>query len=242
MDMRRKKLWYVPGLYSLLVLPILLWLFGPEDVQEKNALRLWLADDRHYNYELPRHTSDMVLEKASHYKATTIDFWDKVYDERSAYRHFAKLDMIEREIQRMTTVHDTTTLLKIELGEGITYGEFVSIMNLIIVYDIKRYGLVKSTLYIFPPDIPTDPSTYEELQPIYYEDHDYVKFKGPSWWEKFIDDLEWKFDEQLTIWAWYWKYNYILISGFLLFIVLPFILRIKKFRKIQMQSRYPLQS
>lgn len=239
--MPRKKLWYVPGLYSLLGLPILLLLMGPEDVQEKVALRLFLADDRRHHDDKVRFTSAMVLEKASKLKPTTVDFWYKGSDDLSTYRHISKFEIIEREMQLLANVHDTTRCLKIEMGEGISYGEFVSILNAAIINNIRRYAIVGSTMYIFPNEIPTDPGLYEPLE-IYVDNSNAVEYKEPSWWETFKTDFKYEWNQQLIIWSYYLEHNYVLISGFLLLIVLPFILRFRKFRRVLPSRQYPLQS
>jgi hypothetical protein len=43
--MRPKQIVYIPGLISLLGLPLILLLFGPEDFKRKNSLRIFVPTD-----------------------------------------------------------------------------------------------------------------------------------------------------------------------------------------------------
>jgi hypothetical protein len=239
--MRRKKLWYVPGLYSLLGLPILLLLFGREDVQEPVALRFFIPDDRQLKDDQPRFQSNYVLQLAATKKATTIDFWYRDFTESETYSQHTKLNFIAREIEKLAVVHDTSRVLKIELGEGITYGEFVWILNQVTINGIRRYACVQSTFYIFPNPIRENPANYKSLE-LSMEDYDFTPIKRPSWWEQFKSDLEWELEYQFRLWSYYIKHNYVLIVGFLLLIVLPFGIRIRKFGKIPLRPQYPVPS
>lgn len=235
--MRRKKLWYVPGLYSLLGLPILLLLFGPEDVQEKVALRIFLADDRPpKNEQTIRFTEKSVIDYANTKKLTTIELDADYLAASGKYSAISKLDFINREIQRLVYTRDTSVALRINLRGNSTYGEFVWLVNQMIISDIKRYAMAGNSFYIFRNEI-FDEAEFEVLSfpQEYYPLPDY---QGPSWWEKF----QWQFEYQMEIWLFYIRHNYVLISGLILFILVPFFFRLRKIRRLFPSRQYPLQS
>src|SRR5687767_7549178 len=153
--MRRKKLWYVPGFYSLLGLPILLLLFGPEEYRGLVYFRFYIPHERPMDNWQDKFLLSTILRNAEGKKATTIDFWE-AFDETGPYDHDRKLDLIATEIDRLAFVHDTTTFLKIEVGKGINYGDLLRILTRIGTNHIRTYGLVENTLYVFPNEIPTD--------------------------------------------------------------------------------------
>src|SRR5687768_11995492 len=182
----RKKLWYVPGLYSLLGLPILLLLFGPEDVQEKVALHFFLADDSQHNDETIRPTTKRLIAYASTKKLTTIVLDADYLAASGKYSANSKLEFIRREMQRLAFTRDTSVALRIDLRRNSTYGEFVWLINQAKVNDIRRYALAGNSFYFFHNDI----FEYNDSQPLSLEAEGYPPphYEGPSWWET----LQWE--------------------------------------------------
>ena len=223
--MQHKKIKYVPGLISLLGLPLLLLLIGPGDPKWKTSIRLFLPRDT--LADETRLTTGNVYEKIKNKHITSVDFWYwHSHNERDEYVHYRKLHLIRNEIERLSIVHDTSRVLKIEFGEGASYGEFIWILNQLMINHVRRYVLVENTFYVFANDIPIDPFTHPPLE---IDMSGYAPViddtKSPTWWDWFLYDLE----NQLEIWHWYLQYNYVLIPGFILLIVIPFFFRIKRY-------------
>lgn len=228
--MRRKKLYYVPGLISLLTLPILFFIFEPEDPVYHNSIRLFIPRDGEPDEN--RLTTGNVFQFVKSKKITTVDFWNvDFYDERDYYKKDRKLLFIKKEIERLAFVHDTNAVLKIELGQEASYGEFVWMLNQSILYKMRRYALVNSTFYVFANEIPVDPATYEKMT-IRVDNPSYEPGlmipQGPTAWEKFWRELEY----EMEIGALYLKYNKLLVAGFALLILVPFIIRFRKFQRL----------
>jgi hypothetical protein len=113
------------------------------------------------------------------------------------------------------------------MGEGIRYGEFIWILDQLFLEGIKRYALVKYSFFIFPNELQLPPGEKGEIIPLFLE-NDVIRVKMESsntWWDQFVQDLE----SQLENWYWHIKYNYLLIAGFILLIVIPFFFRLKKY-------------
>jgi hypothetical protein len=146
------------------------------------------------------------------------------------------IDFINCEIQRLAYTRDTSVALQINLRGNSTYGEFVWLVNQMIINDIKRYAMAGNSFYIFRNEI-YDEAGFEVLSfpQEYYPLPDY---QGPSWWET----LQWELEYQMEVWRYYIRHNYVLISGFMLFILIPFIFRLRKIRRMFPTRQYPLQS
>lgn len=213
----------MPGFISLLALPLILLIIHPEDPVRHNSIRMFLPTDEKPDGENIKYSRYGVLEAAAGKRITTIEFWyDPTYVEIDEFSYHAKLDFVRREIERMNFTHDTMSVLKIELGNGISYGDFVRILNCLLVYRVKHYALVDNSLYVFANPMPPNPADFEPLYPVdqvpVLVDGDYEE---PTAWDRFY----WKLEEQLRIAAYIIKYNYLLLSGFLLLIFLPSIER-----------------
>ncbi len=58
-------------------------------------------------------------------KIIEVQFFHEPHGKPDEYTKDAKLDFVRREIERLTFTHDTNSVLKLELGEGINYGNLL---------------------------------------------------------------------------------------------------------------------
>lgn len=231
-DMQHKKLLYVPGLISLIGLPLLLLVMEPEDPELPpygTKLRFFLTTeepDGGMDY------SDAgILKKTKGKKINTVEFWNEnIYiDDGDGYRHDIKLEFIEQEIRRMTALYDTSMVLKIELGQGFSYGEFHWLTGQMGLYRIEQYALVHNSFYIFPNPLSGPPRKPQILEPIYlpfgYND---VKpaILRESWWQR--SWVQMQGEAELVYWT--MSQDYTVTAGFIILILIPFFLRIRKYR------------
>lgn len=107
------------------------------------------SDDKPHNNEITYFSKYAVWEAAKGKKIIEVQFFREPHGKLDEYTKDAKLDFVRREIERMTFTHDTNSVLKIELGEGINYGEFVGILNNLLIYGVKRYAWTDDSFYIF---------------------------------------------------------------------------------------------
>ncbi len=230
--MREKKIHYVPGIISLIGLPVLLFFRGPSEPANQKVIRINLpavANDSKYFEKFP---IQMVYDAAKNKKMVTIDVDDVDWDERSAYLANAKYLFIKREIERLQFLNDTMSVLKISFGIETKYSSILGLINQTMIYDIKRYALVDDDLYIFANPRPSKIQFLNldspEL-PISSQAE-----KVPVWWQDLKTSISDKW-EYVNIW---WNYlfnnqrqNRLLAAGFLLLILLPAILKIRWYMK-----------
>ena len=223
--MGKKKLYYVPGLVSLIGLPILLWLWGPRDPILRTAATLRLPSD-----DIKPDPSRMVFSKWRVYhdlrkkKIVAVDL-NEYRDLRDGmlneFRYQKKMDFISEEIARRQFTHDTSSMLKIELGPYCTYGDFVWALNLAKIYDVKRYVFIDDAIYLFTNPRP-EPDKVIVIPSPFYNDIVTIpttSIKEPSSWEIFRERLTSWFEDAVAI----VKNSYIYVLGFLLLILTPAI-------------------
>jgi hypothetical protein len=116
-------------------------------------------------------------------------------------------------------------VLKIRLGDNNTYGDFVWVFNQAKVYDVKRFVYVDDAYYLFtnPPPEPVQDLKVDLSKDVIVVPKPVIE-KGPSWWEVFKSGLaEWWEKSIFVI-----KGSYLYVSGFLLLIVIPGIIGLRK--------------
>jgi hypothetical protein len=131
---------------------------------------------------------------------------------------------VRSEIERLTLTNDTTSVLKIELGEGIRYKDFIWILNQLLIYGVNRYALVDNSFYVFANLPPSPPQTLE-LETLGPLESDVLALEDnnlpPGKWQVF----KWRLAEQWEIMVNLAKYNWLLISGFIVLIVIPALIK-----------------
>ena len=149
--MRRKRLLYVPGLISLVLLPILLIAFGPEDRISPVSLRFFVPKDDSVQTPNITYSKYTVRQALQNKEIVKVYLWDDLNSSLCSH-HNAKLNFIEQEIARLQYTSDTIHVLQIELGDYNTYDDFVYLINLAILYHVKRFAWMDNSFYIFAND------------------------------------------------------------------------------------------
>jgi hypothetical protein len=230
--MRKRKLYYVPGLISLLGLPVLLYFLGPQDPAIQTVIKISVPSDdtKPDPPGFVRFTRRNIYRSLKHKKIVSVDLDDVSpdnIDQLYRFRHLKKMDFISNEIGRLQFTHDTSSVFKIEFGDDCTYGDFVCVLNLIRLYNVKRCVFIDDAYYILatpPPqpepildlkldpldDVVYGPEPTTRNEPSQWE---FFKFALAKWWEKAILIIK-------------RGQNYVL--GFLLLIIIPTIVRLHK--------------
>jgi hypothetical protein len=153
-QLRSKKIYYVPGTISLFGLPFLLFLFIPKEKAPLYCIQFVLASEdrsipfsKYYFYR-------SIKEK----KTIQIDI-SQEYPPEELYLFNAKLRFISRELESLQFKNDTSTVLKIKFGEANTYGHFIWVLNQALIYRLKRYVFVDNNFYL----LPSSPAVFVEL-------------------------------------------------------------------------------
>jgi hypothetical protein len=231
--MKRKKLYYIPGLISIIGLPVLFFFLGPEDRVDPTCLSLRIPSENRSPGTIIQWSKADAYSVLNKKKFVTIDLddhqpwygsdWDEM-DINYIFRR--KLEFFRKELERLQFTNDTSTILKVRLGEDNTYGEFVWVLNHGMLYRIKRYVYLDNCIYFFsnPPLQHYPPETLDLSV-----DTSIVVPPGkePTAWEVFKRNM----DDELQVISYMVRRSYILIIGFLLLIIIPSLRGIWKNRR-----------
>ncbi len=229
MFMPRKKIFYVPGLISLLALPVMLLTFSPENPVSKSGLKLYLPrDDSHSppREDINYFSEYYVLQTVKNKKITSVflDDLDAFANDKPDFYN-AKLNFVSKEFERMNFNRDTNDVLKVILDETCDYAAFVWLNNQAIIHDIKRYALVDDSFYFLSNEPPVHYTGGTlEIENIFLSNEEY---SPPTNWELFWGRIGYSWEE----WKYYIQRNYWLCIGFLILILFPWIIGFRKIRR-----------
>jgi len=226
--MKKRRLYYVPGLISLLGLPVLLLIWGPEDSVEQVVMKLNLPSEQKDEAGVLRYNRDGVMRLVKGKKVVSLWADDRpshLYPETNPYRRSV---FLLNEMARQQFTHDTAVVLKVCFREWSDYGDFVWMLNNTKLFDCRRYAFLDNDLFLFanPPPAPPD-TTSLKVEPM----GDDVVIGGPwtppTKWEIFWRELGWKW-RQFAYWV---RRSSVFCIGFVLLIVLPGLVRLNLKRK-----------
>lgn len=144
--MTRRKKYYVPGVISLLGLPILLWIYTPHLKPRPRVLSMF------FPYEGPdtslyRFSKYSFLQEIKTKKLLCVDLNDPT-PSRNRDLYARKLNFISQEIGRLQFLYDTSMALKIKFGDSNTYGQFIWLVNQAKIYQVRRYTFFDAAFYL----------------------------------------------------------------------------------------------
>ena len=233
----RKRLLYVPGVISLVCLPLLLYFFHPKYEYQPTALKINLPSDEPSKGGSFRFNREFVYKKINKKKIEQIQFDNQFPINKSDFRYYndLKRKFINDEMKRLQLTNDTSTVLKVEFFDENTYGDFVYVLNLAQIYVYKRYAFIDNCFYFFPNDpiVITKNDTISLLSidtTIRYigTSPNHEKYYRPTEWDFFIWDLEYR----LSLYKLNSFQRNSFISAFILLIVIPAFYKIRKNRKL----------
>lgn len=212
------KKYYLPGLISLLGLPlILLWLY-PEDPVQYVVLKHHLPADREREGEANLFTKKVVYALVNTKKTTQYDL--------------LKLQQgtVQKKIMQFYELHDTTAVLQITLNSENTYGDFVWVINQAVIDGYRRYAFADNSFYLFaqPPPVKTVSDMmivpgWERSPGKKITDWDHFKWR--------IEYNVYVLKNGISFIRYIFKQNTVLLSAFMLLILLPALWRLSRNRK-----------
>lgn len=207
---RRNKIYYVPGIISLIILPLLFISNAEKEMKEKSpgAIPLFLAD-----INLPKKQPALFKAFNGAFPPKR-DYLDLLLTGNNADDKI-KLDFARIQISKILSANDGTKGLHFRFGDSSQYWTFVKAVDILRSTNAKTYMVLDKDLwfYHFPPD-PTAVSWI--CGTTAYTD---VVFEKPkrSWWTKALQSI-------CVIWNSSWQ----LILGFITLLSTTIILRYKK--------------
>ena len=223
----QKKLRYVPGLISLIGLPILIFIFPVEDPAEKVVISLRIpAPTSLNNPELP-FTEQFVQSHLRQKKITRIYLHNEriAEDEVYKYQQNEKFNFISKEMQRLGFIGDTTISLQVEFGPRNTYEEWIKLQNLAILFDVRRYAFIDNSFYFFS-NPPEEVASLVSLPDIAFENSftaDMEEYIPPTKWELSLQNISWRWGRLMFI----INDNLQIVIPFFFLIFLPWIFWLK---------------
>jgi hypothetical protein len=148
---KRPKLFYTPGMISLLVVPVLLYTYQPGP-KKHNILTFILPNEENIYTSVKAQLKGKKINKV---------YYDEDHDLNAG-----KLEFIAQEALKLKFYNDTTQVIKVRLSAETTYNEFVQLVNAMYKNKQKRYTLLGDDFYILgerPPEPDADiiPLTFE---------------------------------------------------------------------------------
>jgi hypothetical protein len=220
------RLLYVPGLISLIGIPVFLFVFPIQTPEEYKAFRVFLPTEEKDSLRYSRYS---ICQAITNKKITAVDMSENEADAymnstEAGYFTNRRFNFINSEIERLAFTHDTSKVLKVTLGEENTLHDFVQLYNIATIYLIKRYAFVDNDFYFFA----NPPPQHNIYQDLYISSPDIPEpvpaYKGPSFWEV----QERKVSIFIREIYFYLHGNYFLIIGFILLIAVPAFIRIRR--------------
>ncbi len=151
--MKRKKIYYVPGIISLIGLPLLVWIFLlPHHLEQHwtypRPLRLAIPSETKVTGSMRNFSKYNFLREIKRKKIIEVDLNE---DWRSAYDSFLrsqKESLIIQKISELQFFHDTTFILKVDFGDNNTYGDFMWLLDLSYRFRVRYYAFFDDSFYL----------------------------------------------------------------------------------------------
>jgi len=153
-DMLKKKIYYVPGLFTLLGLPVLLLIWGPDDPVYETTMRMLLPSESGDKPGMVIYNREGINRRLRGKKIETVELDDLPSRISPDYTMYRKSGFVLRELSRLRFAHDTSEVLKVSFGEESTYGQFVWALNNANIFLYKYYFFLDDALYYMPQPLP----------------------------------------------------------------------------------------
>ena len=226
--MKRKKLHYLPGIISIVGLPVLLFFWGPQDPVKYTAIPV----------EMPAATGrsgtgcavgDMPEQALRNKKIISVDLNDMVWNQQSAHIFSQKLALVTQQIQYLQFTGDTSTVLKIGVGMKNDYKSIAWVLNEATRYQLNTQLLTADAVYLFPSRlvVPRYTSLAMANQPGLL-----AVVQSPQKWTSLKKSMQFSMTRlkfQLNYLFVKQQQNKLLFTGFLLLVLLPAIIKIRSY-------------
>lgn len=200
-----KKIYYVPGLISALLIPVLFWYLGNRKLNEPIPNVMDLGLPAKYNPNIPLKEQFMTFEQ--------VRDWDyqKIIVEPNSAKNNSKFYV--SKIKELQKRNKKETGIEFILDDNNTYGDFASLLNDMAIAKQDRYGLdLDKTVHLFATVSYIDPNVKEiEYDCLLCNDVIYNEYK-PT----FFDDSQF-FIKQLPKEAFYIIFSFLIFLNISMF-------------------------
>lgn len=214
--MKQRKIFYVPGMISLVVLPLVFicWI-NKSEPEEEVTLRMWIPkNEPNFNpNKIESFSEEGVLESIKSFKKTEI-YLSRFESELLEYQ----IDFSIQELKRIAFTHQSKEVLIVHISDNVSFYQFVEFINYTHIVSLKRWAFFKGAFYFLGNEPPQPLTTnYEPIiiepmivEPLICGYSDYIPpQQEPHYWQNTKDKiLELKQNKGLWI-----VLAYILLSG-----------------------------
>ena len=132
---RRKKIFYVPGMISLIFIPLLclVYFYRTDSFTVYGSLNLVFSDD----------------ESFFEYKVTSLRRYKKFNLNGSKLKEQKNLNELQFFLRNLVKEKDTINGAKVNFGSKTHYDVFVSVLDILNVEKVPTWGPYKDDIYIF---------------------------------------------------------------------------------------------
>lgn len=153
---KRAKLFYIPGIISLIGVSSVFYFFKPA-YQQQYALNFVLPTDKPDNELLLRFSSTYVYAEAKRRQQLFVDL------NTDTNQTARKFDFIEQEILRLASSYaEKPSVLIVNLNNETRFADFTQLINLPQKLGLRQYAYAGNSFYFFGLEKPiVDPHTIE---------------------------------------------------------------------------------
>jgi hypothetical protein len=147
--MKRKKLFYIPGIISLIGLPILVYFLIPS-AKPSAVIKIYLLQDT-VSGQSPNfskiHIEDYFYGSIATKRKIEFDIGPDSPG-RNIDKINSEFNLITNEIRIIKKSNDTNTVIKVSFGKLNTYGDIIWLLNQPIIYQLNKWALLDGTFYM----------------------------------------------------------------------------------------------
>jgi hypothetical protein len=143
--------WYVPGMISLVgILPLLIWKTLPlKDQLDQRVINVFLPKEGVINDSILSFSEEGVLREIQDKKQVSFYLND--------FTNFRVevLENIRNASLEIKFGYDTAKVVKVVFGDNCNFNDLVSVMNICLLDEHKRWAWIQDSIFIFSPPAPS---------------------------------------------------------------------------------------
>lgn len=144
--MKRKRLYYVPGLISLFGLPILVFCILPKEQKPLTVIRVFLPSDKIPDDGIISFNRYLVFKTIASRKIFEVNLNPQIPlpNKRTTDSLF---NLISDKLEKLNLTNDSTVAIKVDIGKSNTFGQVVWLLNQTLIHQLKRWAFIDNSFY-----------------------------------------------------------------------------------------------
>src|SRR4030095_16148976 len=138
-----RKLYYAPGLFSALFLPLIFYFYAPKP-SNTVVINLFVPRDEPNKNGYSFNFSSVYLLSEFRKKKVLQIMLDEKHEQNKK-----KLEFFRHEARRIKYYNDNSIVIKVSFSNETTYEEVIDLLNILIADEHARYAVVGNDFYLF---------------------------------------------------------------------------------------------